>query len=110
MYLEFYRLWNYCWGNHITLPEQPSTISLLSSLMDTVSTWTAIISSLAAVGGLFYVGRQFHKNAQTTRQAMYVTWLDKYLHLNELILTHPKLRDIYTGKIAPSDLSAEQRH
>ncbi len=78
--------------------------------MDTVSTWAAVLSSLAAVFGLVYAGYQFHQNARITRQAMYLTWLDKYLHLKELVVTHPELNNIYTQQINPSQLSARQTH
>ncbi len=78
--------------------------------MDTVATWCAVASSLAAVAGLVYAGYQFRQNGRATRQSMYVTWLDKYLHLKELVLTHPELDDIYTQEINPRQLSGRQKH
>lgn len=76
----------------------------------TAATWAAVISSLAAVAGLCYAGYQFSLNARAARPVMYVTWLDKYLHLKELLITHPELDDIYTQQIEPGRLSSRQKH
>ena len=76
----------------------------------TVATWAAVVSSVAAVCGLIYAGYQFRQNTRTTRQSMYVMWLDKYLHLKELIVEHPDLDDIYTQQIDVNRLSSRQKH
>ena len=72
--------------------------------------WASVIASVCAVIGLFYAGYQFSAISRTTRQSMYVSWLEKYLRLKELVLEHPELDDIYRKDISPCDLSPRQRH
>jgi len=80
-------------------------------------TIASVVSSLAAVAGLIYAAIQIKRNSEitrlntiTTRQTMYVAWLEIYLHLKELVLTHPELDDIYKNNIQPTKLLAKQKH
>lgn len=75
----------------------------------TVAAVAAVASAAFAGGGLIYAGYQIGQQVKVTRIQIYMSWLDKYFHLKELLIDNSDLQRINKTHIHLDDLSAQQK-
>lgn len=78
--------------------------------MEEVVKWAPLLSALASLGALIYIGIQFRNTNRLNRRNSFLNWLEKYFRLKEMIINKPALDSIYTSLILEKDLKPEEKH
>lgn len=72
--------------------------------------WAPFISAAASTGALIFVGLQYRTNNRLNRRNSYLSLLQNFFNLNQMVIKEPTLSLIYSTQIETKDLKPEQKY